>query len=379
MREFQDVFTIKLKCLSPVFVGSGREINKKEYLYINSSEIGVLDFERFYAFIRQRRMGDSFDDFLMNDSKGRLFEWIKKNRIDIKEVKPYIKYSLSCKDTSLERGTKIQIMEFSRDPYGELYIPGSSLKGMLRTILMYSKMAGSPDDYTSIRNDMERAIRFSRERSNGRADRNLLSREEKAAEVKAFFTLNRDNKGKNNNDARNDIFAGLLVGDSKPIEASHLILAQKIDRGTNGEENRLNLLRESLKPGTEMEFPIVIDQSICPLSREDIISAINTFVSVYNNSFVKKFKGIKLIPEDTIVLGGGSGFVSKTINYVLWGEENGTRINKDIFDRTGVPIKHRHNEDMVKGVSPHMIKCTSYNGELCQMGLCKIMLFDTIG
>ena len=73
MREFQDAFTIKLKCLSPVFVGSGREINKKEYLYINSSEIGVLDFERFYAFIRQRRMGDSFDDFLMNDSKGRLF------------------------------------------------------------------------------------------------------------------------------------------------------------------------------------------------------------------------------------------------------------------------------------------------------------------
>lgn len=36
---------------------------------------------------------------------------------------------------------------------------------------------------------------------------------------------------------------------------------------------------------------------------------------------------------NTVFLGGGSGFVSKTVVYPMFGEKEGIEITKDIFDR----------------------------------------------
>ena len=36
--------------------------------------------------------------------------------------------------------------------------------------------------------------------------------------------------------------------------------------------------------------------------------------------------------------------------------------------------KHRHYDDHKLGVSPHMVKLTEYDGELVQMGPCRIKM-----
>ena len=43
----------------------------------------------------------------------------------------------------MEKG-RMQIMNFMRDPYGNPYIPGSSIKGMLRTILLAADIMKNP-------------------------------------------------------------------------------------------------------------------------------------------------------------------------------------------------------------------------------------------
>ena len=62
-------------------------------------------------------------------------------------------------------------------------------------------------------------------------------------------------------------------------------------------------------------------------------------------------------------VGGGSGFVSKTVIYPLFGEKEGIETVKNIFDRTNVPKTHQHYKDTRMGVSPHILKCTRYQGK----------------
>ena len=37
---------------------------------------------------------------------------------------------------------------------------------------------------------------------------------------------------------------------------------------------------------------------------------------------------------------------------------------------------HKHNKDNHLGVSPHMLKCTEYQGRRVQMGMCRLLLWQ---
>ena len=59
--------------------------------------------------------------------------------------------------------------------------------------------------------------------------------------------------------------------------------------------------------------------------------------------------------------------------YALFGQE-GTRVTTMIFDKTRVPREHKHYQDTRLGVSPHILKCTKYNGKEYMMGQCELMI-----
>ncbi len=368
MNGYQETLTIKLKVLGPVFVGSGRELSKKEYIFLNKSEIGVLDFPKFYNYIVSKGLSDRFETFLVNDERGELYKWLYNYKIRIDDIKQYFKYIMPCGDTSLTKGNKTQIMEFVKDPYGKPYIPGSSMKGVLRNLLLNENIS---DDRTGF-NAFKKNVKYTLDNNTNKKNKRLLSREDKELNVKVFNNLEREQK--KIDDARNDELAGLIVGDSKPLEITDLILVQKIERETDGTERNLNLLREALKPTTLVEFPLTIDTQLCKINKDRIMNSVKTFSQVYNECFVRKFKGFGDIKEDIMYLGGGSGFTSKTVNYTLFGSEEGTEINRAVFDNTGVPSNHKHNLDIQKGVSPHILKCTRWDGKLYQMGKCRISI-----
>ena len=73
-------------------------------------------------------------------------------------------------------------------------------------------------------------------------------------------------------------------------------------------------------------------------------------------------------------LGGGTGFLSKTILYSVYEDQKAVRITDQIFQNTlGKNYReHHHDSDVRKNLSPHMCKCTRYCGKLYDMGLGKI-------
>ena len=69
-------------------------------------------------------------------------------------------------------------------------------------------------------------------------------------------------------------------------------------------------------------------------------------------------------------LGGGAGFVSKTMICHLFDKEECIRTTQKIFEQTKVPEKHGHRKDHTLGTSPHIVKYTRYEGRILEFGKC---------
>ena len=150
-----------------------------------------------------------------------------------------------------------------------------------------------------------------------------------------------------------------------------IILCQKWEQHTDGTYKTLNLLRECIKPGTVIKSTLTIDETLCNIKKEDILEAVQLFYEQYYQNFQKKFSRSDRRKPNTVFLGGGSGFVSKTVIYPLFGEKEGIETVKNIFDRTNVPKTHQHKDTRI-GVSPHILKCTRYQGKEYMMGECEL-------
>ena len=66
--------------------------------------------------------------------------------------------------------------------------------------------------------------------------------------------------------------------------------------------------------------------------------------------------------------------MSKTFIYPMFGSVDGVKTTIKVMGDTmnqNAFRMHKHQYDDRVGVSPHILKCTYYNGERYQMGKCK--------
>ncbi len=192
----------------------------------------------------------------------------------------------------------------------------------------------------------------------------------------------------------------MILSDSEPLPVSSLILCQKVDLHAAGKVNVLPILRECIKPGTEIRFTVTVDTGVCDITQESFERSVETFITHYYAKFAKSFERFET-PRNSLVsgktgdmdklkaferlekpkrnyvfCGGGCGFASKTIIYPMYGKQAGIDITQKVFANTGVPRKHKHEMDKDLGIAPHVIKCTRCQGKLYQMGLCSIKMTE---
>jgi CRISPR-associated protein Csm5 len=205
---------------------------------------------------------------------------IRKNGYDILENgKVLIKQSLwsSEKDYEID-ATNANTKQphdfelFIKNPYGEPYIPGSSLKGAIRTCLMWGDL--------SFVNDKG----------------NLIVPKEPVE----------------------DKWGGISISDSEPLSIKNLILCQKIDITPDGRENVIPTLRECLNPGVLVEFEMTLDNRWDIAEIEKKIKNFNKTYSQYLRKFnlpdFSEDENGKSDVYSIIYIGGGVGFESKVIS-----------------------------------------------------------------
>ena len=359
--------TVKIEALSPIFIGSGEKIGKKEYIYLPwDHRVIIPDINKIYTAIQRKGHGRQFEEYMLKNSQDALGVWLKKMGYQKKDYEAWKRYELEAGDAFLTAAARSkEIMAFIKDPYGLPYVPGSSIKGMFRTALLAWEVKKNPPAFGQIKEDIRNNA--------GRGGRNtVLTRETQQMEEKAFHTLDRGKDIQKKNAVCCNL-AGLVVGDSRPVSTEQLVLTQKVDYSLDREEKPLPILREALIPGTDICFDVTIDTSVCPYSMEDILEALEYFQKICYAGFYKRFR--RGSNEESVVwLGGGAGFLSKTVLYPVFGAE-AYRITNSVFRATLPPKvyeEHKHRKDLDLKLSPHTCKCTRYRGELYDMGMGRI-------
>lgn len=371
MSDFLKHYEMKITALSPMHIGNGEKIGKKEYIYLPwDNTVIIPDVRLLLGEIQKKHLDRQYAEYMLKNNRDELGNWLKKQGFQRQEFKHFQKYTLNAGDTLQEPGTQRdrrtrEILSFIKDPYGMPYVPGSSIKGMLRTALLAYEIMKDTSGYTSIKRQIQSGA--SRREKNRMI---YLNRETQALETQSFHTLRKN--AEKPGDAVNCNLSGLIVSDSRPISLENLVLSQKIDYTLDKKEKPLPIFREAVIPGTEIFFDVTIDEKDCPYMMEQILEALNVFQRNCYQFFYSRFgRGTK--QDGTIWLGGGCGFLSKTILYEMFGKD-AVGIVDQIFQNTlgkNYDI-HKHNKDKALHLAPHVCKCTRYQGELYDMGMGRI-------
>ena len=268
MSSYLKNYTIELTTLAPVFIGSGEQLGKKEYIYNKyEKKAWIFDRKTLYKHILEENLSDAYERYMLGKN-GDLYVWMKENNISKSKYSIWAKYCLDCSYAELsERNRDISL--FVKDPYGLPYIPGSSLKGAIRTVLLGYKLSMNPPV-----GQLQSDIKYN---SRARRRNELSSKLKRPSQMleQTFHTLEKEKVKKEN--AVCDELSGLRISDSRPLYVQDLILCQKIDKGMDGNNQILPIFRECLKPEIKIYFDMTIDESICNYKKSDILEAsINT-------------------------------------------------------------------------------------------------------
>ena len=277
------------------------------------------------------------------------------------------------------------IKAFVKNTYGQPYIPGSSLKGAVRTAILYGIIK---DNY-----DETQCIQARNKISSGAQSRSPLKyyKKEMSAitedfERKMLHTLMLDKE--NPESAVNSIMRGLRISDSEPLSLDCLCVCSKEDIKRDGAQKKsprsLPMLRECLRPGTIISFDMDIDDRYFKFGTDFLDRCFKIY---YNKQWEQMIKftlqsnSPKPSSEESyIVIGGGSGYISKTFTHMIMGK----RVDDERVLRTVSAIlskqfdnpkrNHKHYLDIKTGVSPHTRKMTTYKREYVDFGICNIKI-----
>lgn len=362
MRNYLKQYQIQLETIGPVHIGSGELIRKNQWILDwGRKEAIIPDTKAMFEVLSQKGLLNRYEAYMLQARPEPLYKWLQNQGISQKDIRGFAEYTLDISGLNLKNQNVRDMQLAMKDAYGMPYIPGSSLKGALRNVLLAKKISDAGWDDRKIVEEI-RTFRGNKKK--------YLKAEADRIETEFFHTKGIYQRAGH---AVNDAMSGIRIGDSEPVSLERLTLCQKIDMRKNGTEAELPLVRECIKPATSFSFDLTIDTTETDITAEYILTAVNAFLNDYNEMFLKEFRDDALYRENVIYLGGGVGFPSKTVlNQILAARRNRVELVGRSIDNTLPPKMKRHSRDMGLGVSPTVAKLTEIDGSLMQMGPCRI-------
>lgn len=370
-------YEISLQTVSPVFIGSGRELTKKEYIFDRAKGvIYILNFARFIDFLSAHSLLPAYETFILQPGRNDLFKFLSENNIRREEFNSFVSYTIDAGEAAhskLFRG----VQTFVKGPDGRPYIPGSSLKGALRTAI-----AAKLSEKYNFKNIVSK---IENEANNPKGKMSDISKEADHIESQLFCRLGitdpNDPDKFGHDDIVNDFMKGISISDSTPIGFENLTLCGKYDRKPDGTVKQIPTYRECLAPGASIDFVLTLDMPVVEkvgINLKYIKEALNYFSEKYYENFERYFSvstedlRVKTKGDAYIMLGGGAGYATKTITYPLVHDrERAVRLVGTIMNKQFRKHKHENDARMYK-VSPHILKTTYYKGLYYQMGRCML-------
>lgn len=353
-------------------IGCGREITKKEYYYNSKGHtILVLNPENLFRCLIQNEWVGDYEKFV-KDADANLADFFAQHPIrGMKKgylPKEMIAYKLSA---PVDWSTRRNITPFIRTASAEPYIPGSSVKGMLRTALTYyflkqNRAVLPPPNAQAELEDTKKAL-FD-------------------AEVKLFHTLRFSDDPES---ITNTVFRGLSISDSAPLAQNEVSLCTRLDYRPSNSKSSENprqlkvVCREciggSVRTPLSVKFHLSLDTELAgPITAELLKQAVCCFDEDYHNlvrvHYDAPFPKSEIGTQPFLFLGGGAGYQSKTVTNGWMDNETAMNYAIKVLSSTKQLQAHHHEADLNKGISPRMLKYYQCGDAKLPAGLCTMSI-----
>lgn len=368
---------VTLGVYSPTFIGSGTTYKKDSYIYDRqNNKVYFLDEGKWAVFLGQHGLIDDFAQALTRElQRFDLFRYLG-NQSQLRRTYGSVWNVIRAmqKDGVIRaeeeyyaadrNGRLNDIAGFIRDAEGNPYVPGSSLKGAFRTAILTSVIRKNQRLYQSDWMKLKQAA--GKKGEMGRAVDDL--------EKKLTIPLNQEGK----REMVDSYFRGLTVSDAI-WEEGNLCVAAKYDLSVDADDTHpVGLFRECLDYDTKLTFTLGIDDDQRAMGHfgirdfQSLLCVLQDFVDFQYEILAHPFlqnaeRELRDIKKIDLLLGGGTGFLSKTLVYALAPRrEDAVYVTRKLMEASFKGGKHFRD----RVISPHTLKLVCVDNARDLMGLC---------
>lgn len=399
-----------LKVVTPINIADGIVLGAKDYLYDSSRQkVYFLNLHKWHMFIYKHMLLEKYESYLANfRDKQSLLEWLRMHGYDIDDVRTVITSEAQATVNLMDNDKKKTLNDINRhiqQPDGSLYVPGSSIKGVFRTAILYSLLQKRQDiksKYWCYIKQQVDIIKTLLEEERKPRELQIMpysvikKKKDQAAkeidkltaslESELLHTLRlKDDKERNisNKNAVCSAMRGLQVSDTYASRNMQTAILQKVDGGFDkfgkASPKKLPIFRECMLPEAELFFDVKIEKAVMNTiainSVDDLLKATHSFFAAVTDllqqAFEKEYQeAFQGVAAGNIFLGGNTGFLSKTLLAMLAPDKDTAKNTiKVLLDKSFKTHKHLLRD---KVIAPRTLKCTNYNGKLMLMGVAEV-------
>lgn len=399
-----------LKVVTPINISDGIVLGAKDYLYDSRRQkVFFLNLHQWHMFIYKHMLLEKYESYLANfRDKQSLLEWLRMQGYDIDDVRTVITSEAQATVNLMDNEKKKTLNDINRhiqQPDGSLYVPGSSIKGVFRTAILYKLLQKRQDIKSKywcyIKQQVDIIEKLMKEERKPRELQimpySVIKKKKDQAtkeidkliaslESELLHTLRlKDDKERNisNKNAVCSAMRGLQVSDTYASRNMQTAILQKVDGGFDkfgkASPKKLPIFRECMLPKAELFFDVKIEKAVMSTiginTVDDLLKATHSFFAAvtdllqqaFGKEYQEAFQGVA---AGNMFLGGNTGFLSKTLLAMLAPDKDTAKNTiKVLLDKSFKNHKHLLRD---KVIAPRTLKCTNYNGKLMLMGVAEV-------
>lgn len=376
---------LSLTIVSPTNIGGPEKLTTKDYMYnYDASEVYLLNNYEWFRFLARHNKLAEFEIYMQNEMvrpNGRtMYDWAKNTIGESQLTKDVLGPAIGSimKSSIYNEGRKNSLNDITpqiRGANGDVYIPGSSIKGVIDSAIISHMLRNNKAFRSTVQRELRKVLDVYK-RKNARNLFKDIFKMVNLAILKHIHVLT-NNEGKPFKAILASAFRGISVSDAMPMSAIQTEVLKKEDSCVDEDgTHEISVHRECILPNQKFTFTLTLDTAI---TKEIGITSIDQVLDILQEDFdathkllASKFKKVspsifKALEPANAYIGSNTGFVQKTIIMAAFtdDEKTGIDIIKAILDVNFQKAKHDSKDHFM---APRAIKLVKWNGNYYEMG-----------
>ena len=376
---------LSLTIVSPTNIGGPETLTTKDYMYnYDAGEVYLLNNYEWFRFLAQLNKLAEFEEYMQNEMvrpNGRTMYGWAKNTIGTSQLtKAKLGRAIGSimKSSIYNKGRKNSLNDITpqiRGANGDVYIPGSSIKGVIDSAIISHMLRNNKAFRSNVQRELRKVLDVYK-RKNARSLFKDIFKMVNLAILKHIHVLT-NNEGKPFKGILASAFRGISVSDAMPMSVIQTEVLKKEDSCVEEDGTHdISVHRECILPNQQFSFTLTLDTA---MTKEIGITSIDQVLDILQEDFdathkllASKFKKVspsifKALEPANAYIGSNTGFVQKTIIMAAFtdDEKTGIDIIRAILDVNFQKAKHDSKD---KFMAPRAIKLVKWNGNYYEMG-----------